>query len=112
MHCGVNMLNDDFVAAIGALKEELYEHPLEVEYLRYKKLIDDSIEIKELEEKIKKLQQQMTQNIQNATLHAKFKNEYIALKKEYDNHPYINNYNNLVTELNDLLNNLKTILDS
>ena len=105
-------LNNKFNEALKALKEELHSHPLVVEYLRYKDLVTNSVEINELEQSLKLLQQLMTQNIHDAARHAEYKKEYLNSKEKYDNHPYIINYNNLVTQLNDLLTELKTILDS
>lgn len=112
MPFGESALNNKFNEALEALKQELHRHPLVTEYLRYKELVTNSVEINELESSIKKLQQLMTQNISDETLHAEYKRQYLNLKAKYDNHPYIINYNNLVTQLNDLLTELKTILDS
>lgn len=108
----MNALNNKFNKTLKSLKEVLHDHPLVVEYLRYKDLVTNSREINDLEQRIKILQQLMTQNISDEALHHQYKTEYLDLKAKYDNHPYIINYNNLVTQLNDLLTELKTILDS
>ncbi len=102
----------NFDKALQQLKTELYQSELVQEFLRYKKLISESEVLAKLENRLKELQQLMTKNVANAPKHREFKNEYNLLKKQYDTHPYITNYNNLLSDLNALLIDLKLILDS
>ena len=53
----------------------------------------------------------MTQNVMDKALHQQYKTKYEALKKAYDEHPYVLNYNALLNDVNDMLLTIKTIIE-
>lgn len=97
--------------ALEELLAALYKDPLIIDFQNAKSLVENDPFVKETEEKLKKLQQQMTQNVMNKELHHSLKVEYDGLKKDFDEHPYVLNYNSLLNEVNELLLNLKTIIE-
>lgn len=81
------------------------------EYWRYKTLISEDSFLVETEKRLKTLQKLMTNNVSQKDIHEQYKNEYETLKKRFDAHPYVINYNNYVCEVSDLLTEIKTIIE-
>ncbi len=97
--------------ALKALSSELSKNPRVVEFKKTKKLIAEDAYLKETETKLKELQQKMTQNMGDKVVHKKYQEEYLVLKKAYENHPYILNYNSLHAEVEELLYTLKKVIE-
>lgn len=95
---------EDVIAALNA-------EPVVQEFEKAKALVTSDKYVQQMEAKLKVLQQKMTQNVMDKTLHETYKADYETLKKEYDEHPYVVNYNALLNDVNDLLLMLKNIIE-
>lgn len=97
--------------ALEKLITALSEDSLFIEFEKARDLVINDEYIQKTETTLKELQQKMTQNVMNNKAHTKYKKEYETLKKKYDEHPYVLNYNALLSEVNDMLLTLKTIIE-
>lgn len=87
----------DVIELSKELRKELDKHPLVIEYLRYKELVENSSELKSLKEEIKK-------SINDP-------NKKKTLLDKYNSHPLVVNYNSLKIELNDFLSEICQIIN-
>lgn len=92
--------------ALFSLKEELYSLPLIKEFLKIKQEINDNERLSHLDKNIKRLQHQICKNNDKAA-----KEKYLKLKEEFDNDPLVVNYQILYEEVNNLLKEIKQILE-
>lgn len=97
--------------ALRVLITELENDPRIVEYKKIKRLIAEDEYLQKSEARLKELQQLMTQNVFDKEKHAKLKEEYLTLKNDYENHPYILNYEALHAEITDLFCTLKNVIE-
>ena len=97
---------DNLDNALFSLKEELYSLPLIKEFLKIKQEINDNERLSNLDKNIKRLQHQCCKNNDKLA-----KEEYLKLKEEFDNDPLVVNYQILYEEVNDLLKEIKQILE-
>lgn len=107
------MNNDKINKAVSELKESLNKEKLIVEYNQLAKKIAESSELNELEEKLKKLQQQLVDALDKDLddLKKLLLLQYEELKKTYQKHPLYNNYFNYKEEVNNLLQEVSRILN-
>ena len=92
--------------ALFSLKEELYTIPLIKKLMKIKQEINDNERLSNLDKNIKRLQHQSCKNNDKAA-----KEAYLKLKEEFDNDPLIVNYQILYEEVNNLLKEIKQILE-
>ena len=97
---------DNLDNALFSLKEELYSLPLIKEFLKIKQEINDNERLLNFDKNIKRLQHQSCKNNDKLA-----KEEYLKLKEEFDNDPLIVNYQILYEEVNNLLKEIKQILE-
>lgn len=97
---------DNLDNALFSLKEELYSLPLIKEFLKIKQEINDNERLSNLDKNIKRLQHLSCKNNDKAA-----KEKYLKLKEEFDNDPLIVNYQILYEEVNNLLKEIKQILE-
>lgn len=86
--------------------KELMNHPLVIEYKKYKSIIDSNTKYKEIDLKLRSMQKEIVNNYSEELV-----NEYKKLKEEFMNDPIVSNYLSLKEELNNLLNNLVDIIN-
>lgn len=103
---------EDLTNLIKLYSEEVTKEPLFEEFLALKTLIENDFELTELSEKLKYLQKMITLNIADKVKHGEFKHEYEITMEAYQNHPYIVNYNNISSEVESLLLQIKAILEA
>jgi len=96
------------------LKKAIDGDALIQEYNRLAKEIADSTEVKDLEDKLKDLQQQLVKTLDAnmQELHDQVKEQYLELKGLYENHPLVSNYLSLKEEAANLLHEIEEILNS
>lgn len=102
---------DEVSKAINDLADTLYNTPLVIEFRKAQKLVHSDNYLMETEAKLKDLQKRIVLNVMDKQMHATLKSEYDSLKENYENHPYVINYNALLYALNDLLLELKAYLE-
>lgn len=103
----MNKINE----ALLRLKSALNEDPLVKEYFKAKDLVFNDPFLLNLEEQLKELQKEITRNVLDTAKHKELTSEYQRLKEEHDSHPYVVNYNALLSDVNELLNELKSIIE-
>lgn len=97
--------------ALENLLSALQEDPTFIEFEKARNLVNSDEYLKETEVELRSLQKKMTQNVMDKALHQHYKTKYEALKKAYDEHPYVLNYNALLNDVNDMLLTIKTIIE-
>jgi len=97
--------------ALENLLSALQEDPTFIEFEKARNLVNSDEYLINTEAKLRDLQQKMTQNVMDKALHNVYKKEYETLKKAYDEHPYVLNYNALLNDVNDMLLTIKTIIE-
>ena len=90
---------DKVIIKAQELKEELYNEPLIMEYLRVKEIFENNEEL-----------EKMRRNIARLSIN-KNSEEYINKKKEYDHHPLVSNYYQLKEDVMDLLSEISKIVN-
>jgi cell fate (sporulation/competence/biofilm development) regulator YmcA (YheA/YmcA/DUF963 family) len=98
-------------AKIAELSESFFALPLVKEYFAQVDLINADTPLLNLSDEVKKLQRLMTLHIKNKDLHQKYKEEYEKKLNEYNSHPYVVNYNYLKNEVENLLLQMKQIIE-
>jgi len=93
------------------LLRALSDDPLFKDFEKVRLLVQNDPFLIETERKLKDLQQKMTKSVMDKKAHNEAKLEYETLKKAYEEHPYVINYNNLLDDVNELLHTLKTIIE-
>lgn len=102
---------DNISLKIDELSEAFFDLDLVKDYFKQVELINADEALLNLSDEVKKLQRMMTLNIRNKKLHADYKKQYEQKLIEYNSHPYIVNYNYLKNEVEDLLNQMKKIIE-
>ncbi len=97
--------------ALEDVLTNLNNEPVVVEFEKMRTLVKNDTFLIKTEAQLKMLQQKMTQNVLDKALHATLKAEYESVKKAYDEHPYVINYNALLNDVNELLHTIKTIIE-
>lgn len=95
-------MNKELALKANVVKEDLSSLPLVKEYLKLKNIIDNSKELRNLENKVKFLKR--------CDLNDEEKEEYYKAKEEYENNPLISNFKKLEKEIIDLKIEVKKIL--
>lgn len=90
------------------IKEFLDEKEVK-QYLLLKEQIENSSEIKSLQDKVKYSQKDMALSL-GTTKYEENKKRYLTAKEELENHPLIVNFNSVKEEVNYLLEELKNKL--
>lgn len=102
---------DQIKAKIEQLSHEFFSLELVTEYFNLVDLINANEELLALSDEVKKLQRMMTLHISKKDKHEQYKKEYEMKLNEYNSHPYIVNYQYLKNEVEDLLNQIKKIVE-
>ena len=76
------------------------------QYLLLKKQIEESNEIKELENSLRKAQKDMALSFGKTDYEEK-KNNYLKIKNDYDTNPLVVNYNVMIEEVKILISELE-----
>lgn len=98
-------------AAIN-LNRYLLDHEVIKEYQRYAALLKDHPELGELEARLKSLQQEITLAKVHDEPSDDLMAEYAACFAYFQNHPLIVNYMNYKEEVNNLLIEIETLINS
>ena len=88
------------------LHNELLNHPLVIEYKKYKNLVNSNPKYKELDIELRKMQKDIINNYSEEHV-----NEYKKKKEEFLNDPILSKYLSLKEELNNLLITLQDIIN-
>jgi len=96
---------------IDELAASFFELELVKEYFKAVDLINENTALLDLSERVKKLQRMMTLHFSKEAEYEKFKLEYETSLNEYNSHPYIVNYTYLKNEVEDLLSQMKKIIE-
>ena len=88
------------------LHNELINHPLVIEYKKYKQIIDSNPKYKEKDLELRKMQKEIINNYSLELVE-----EYKKSKEQFLNDEIISNYLSLKEELNSLLNTLQEIIN-
>lgn len=96
--------------ALENLLIALENEPVVIAFKKARELVTNDAFILATETKLKDLQQEITRHAMDKTRHENALNTYTLLKKKYDGHPYVLNYNSLLNDVNDLLLTIKSII--
>ena len=88
------------------LHDELLNHPLVIEYQKYKKIIDSNPQYKEKDIELRRMQKEIINNYSLELVE-----EYKQRKEQFLLDPIISNYLSLKEELNSLLITLQEIIN-
>lgn len=102
---------NSFEEELTLLKEKLFNEDCVKTYFSLKEQIEKSVELNDLRAKISFHAQTMTKNMDNDELYFKHKEAYEQVLKEYNSHPLIVDYNQVSEEVNELLVQLKNIIE-
>lgn len=97
-------------AKIAELSSAFFDLPLVKEYFNAVDLINGDHALIALSDEVKKLQRLMTLNM-NKPSYNQYKSEYEMKLNAYNSHPYIVNYQYLKVEVEDLLTQMKVIIE-
>lgn len=97
--------------ALEELIQNLNNEPVIIEFVKARDLVSSDVFVIETEKKLKELQQLITRNAMDKKLYETYKAEYDLRKEQFDEHPYVLNYNSLLNEVNELLLNIKSIIE-
>jgi len=105
-------MNNKVKLAADELKSAIDSDKLIQEYNLLAKKIAESTEVQDLEAKLKELQQQLVQALDDnlKELYESVKKQYLELKDIYDKHPLVNNYQSLKEEMTKVLSEVESIL--
>lgn len=103
---------DQIKAKINELSETFFALPLVKEYFAQVDLINADKALLALSDNVKKLQRMMTLHIKNKELHEKYRLDYEKKLNEYNGHPYVINYQYLKNEVENLLLQMKQIIEA
>lgn len=96
--------------ALKSVKEELLNEPSVKEYFRLLSLIENDKDLMELNERMRKHQKLMSENMDNDEVYFKEKDLYESLNKEYESNPLIVNFNLVKEEVTNLLHEIEEAL--
>ena len=95
------------------LKKLIANEPSVKEFNRLAKEVENSQELRDMEEQLKLYQQTMVKSLSknNQELHAKTLAAYKKLENDYFNHPLYANYMHYKEEVNDLMQEIVKVLN-
>jgi cell fate (sporulation/competence/biofilm development) regulator YmcA (YheA/YmcA/DUF963 family) len=96
---------------IDSLSDAFFELPLVRDYFKVIDLINADKNLLALSDEVKHLQKKMTLSMGRPNEHERYKSDYEAKLNAYNSHPYIVNYTYLKNEVEDLLTQMKTIIE-
>lgn len=96
---------------IDTLSETFFDLPLVKDYFKAIDLINGDKNLLALSNEVKHLQKKMTLSMGRPAEHERYKIDYEAKLNVYNSHPYIVNYTYLKNEVEDLLSQMKTIIE-
>ena len=102
---------NNFEAQLEKVKNLLFNQECVKTYFSLKEQIEQSIELNELREKIRFHAQEMTKNMSDDEIYFKNKSIYEKALNEYNSHPLVVDYNAVAEEVNNLLKQLKNIIE-
>ena len=88
------------------LHDELLNHPLVIEYKKYKEIINSNPKYKEIDIELRSMQKDIINDYS-----VELVNEYKKKKEEFLNDEVVTKYLSLKEELNNLLNTLQDIIN-
>ena len=88
------------------LHEELLNHPLVIEYKKYKEIINSNPKYKSIDLELRSMQKDIVKNYSEELV-----NEYKEKKDKFLNDEVVAKYLSLKEELNNLLNTLQDIIN-
>lgn len=95
---------------ISSLKDELLNEECVKQYFYYKNIIDNSAELKALDNEVKFHQKEMCRNEENNEIYLKEKALYEDAKNRFENNPVLINYQIAKEEVFSLLVDIKQVL--
>jgi cell fate (sporulation/competence/biofilm development) regulator YlbF (YheA/YmcA/DUF963 family) len=101
----VKKLNKSLIIA-KELHEELLNHPLVIEYKKYKEIINSNPKYKSIDLELRSMQKDIVKNYSEELV-----NEYKEKKDKFLNDEVVAKYLSLKEELNNLLNTLQDIIN-
>lgn len=104
-------MNKSLEMKLTELKELLFSQPEIKEYFRLRKALEKDRELMEIEAQIRFHQREMSENIANDEKYFQEKGIYETLKKEYDSHPIVANYEAIKIIVYDMLQQIKDIIE-
>lgn len=96
---------------IKTAHKNLYETDIVKEYFRLRDLLKNNEELASIEKEMKEHERLMTLNIMNDEEYKKEKEEYEKCRSFIDNHPLVNDFHEVETEVYNLLKEIKEILE-
>lgn len=102
---------NEFEQALQDLVEEIHGLPLVKTYWQLHKEIEENDALKKMKQEMQKWQRQMTLHLSDLKEHQFAKENYERLQNEYQMHPLIQNYQQVKEEVQDLLFQIKEILE-
>ncbi|MCH5171329.1 MAG: YlbF family regulator [Erysipelotrichales bacterium] len=101
----------NFDSQLEKLKDKLFDQESVKTYFSLKSQIEQSTELNELRNKIRYYAQEMTKNMDDDETYFKNKELYERVLSEYNEHPLVVDYNVVAEEVNNLLKQLKNIIE-
>ncbi len=102
---------NEFEQALQDLVEEIHRLPLAKTYWQLHKEIEENDALQKMKQEMQKWQRQMTLHLSDPKGHQNAKENYEHLQNEYQMHPLIQNYQQVKEEVQDLLFQIKEILE-
>lgn len=105
-------MDKKIIELVENIKKELGEYECIKEYRKLKALIDKDEYIKNLKIEIDNAKKNLVHEIRDIYSHSVAKDHYLSLKKQFDEHPLIKNYQIVKEECYNLLKEVATILSA
>ena len=102
---------NNFESQLEKLKSKLFDQEIVKTYFLLKEQIEHNEELNNLRDKIRTHAQEMTKNMDNDEIYFKNKELYEKYLNEYNSHPLVVDYNVVIEEVNNLLKQLKNIIE-
>lgn len=100
---------DELDSLIRQLKVDLMQEKCVQEYFKLKEKIDEDEQLILLRKKIDEVKQNMSKNALDKEKYNHYKNEYVALEKQYNQHPIVFNFNEAKDECLILLDEIANL---